>query len=550
MKNAYTGFNPNQTPQSEPIPGRSDQVKNSAGGYVFSVDDWTRLDRFLILGTEGGTYYVGEHTLTRDNAEVVLRCLASDGKRTVERIAEISDSGRAPKNEPALFAMALALASNDTKTRQVAMDNLPRVARTGTHIFHLAQYVEQFRGWGPTLRKAVGGWYNSLTPEDLVYQAIKYQQRDGWSHRDLLRLAHVKPATSMHDQIFKWIAKGWDGVGDEPHPDEVLRRIWAFEKAKRATTRDEITLLITGYNLPREAIPTQWLNDPAVWERLFEKMPLTALIRNLGKMTSVGLFGPMGSFTAEAARRLSTPEYLQKGRVHPMAVLLALGTYLQGHGEKGKLTWDPVREIVDALDTAFYGTFSNVEPTGKRIMKALDVSGSMANQTVAGTPISARAAAAAFALITARVEPRWMVTIFSSAGVNFHSTGNRHYGDLDGLSEFPISTRERLDDIVSKTSGLPFGGTDCALPMLYAMHRKLEIDSFEIYTDNETWAGMIHPSQALQQYRRQMGIPAKLVVVGMTATGFSIADPNDAGMLDVVGLDTSTPALINDFIRG
>ena len=75
------------------------------------------------------------------------------------------------------------------------------------------------------------------------------------------------------------------------------------------------------------------------------------------------------------------------------------------------------------------------------------------------------------------------------------------------------------------------------------------VDAFIVYTDNETWAGNIHPYQALEQYRREMGIPAKLVVVGMTATEFSIANPDDAGMLDVVGFDTAAPAVMADFIR-
>ena len=68
-----------------------------------------------------------------------------------------------------------------------------------------------------------------------------------------------------------------------------------------------------------------------------------------------------------------------------------------------------------------------------------------------------------------------------------------------------------------------------------------------IYTDSETWAGSVHPSQALGLYRERIGIPAKLVVVGMASNGFSIANPNDAGMLDVVGFDTATPQLIADF---
>src|SRR5262245_34635786 len=95
-------FNRKQTPQSEPMPGTS-QVPNSAGGYAWAVDDWMRLDRFLILGTEGGSYYASARALTRANAEAVERCIAADGARTIRRIVEISDTGRAAKNDPAIF---------------------------------------------------------------------------------------------------------------------------------------------------------------------------------------------------------------------------------------------------------------------------------------------------------------------------------------------------------------------------------------------------------------------------------------------------------------
>jgi hypothetical protein len=85
------------------------------------------------------------------------------------------------------------------------------------------------------------------------------------------------------------------------------------------------------------------------------------------------------------------------------------------------------------------------------------------------------------------------------------------------------------------------GPTDCALPMLYAAQRKLEVDVFVVYTDSETWFGEVHPFQALAQYRQKTGILAKLVAVGMVPNGFTIADPSDAGMLDVVGFDTAAP---------
>ena len=86
--------------------------------------------------------------------------------------------------------------------------------------------------------------------------------------------------------------------------------------------------------------------------------------------------------------------------------------------------------------------------------------------------------------------------------------------------------------------------------MVEATKHRWPVDVFVVFTDSETWAGNMHPVQALREYRERMGIAAKLVVVAMTSNGFSIADPNDAGMLDVVGFDTATPSVLADFAAG
>src|SRR3954467_12477338 len=107
----------------------------------------------------------------------------------------------------------------------------------------------------------------------------------------------------------------------------------------------------------------------------------------------------------------------------------------------------------------------------------------------------------------------------------------------------------RLDSVIEKVRAIPMGGTDCALPMVWARENGVNVSAFITYTDSETWAGKIHPTQALRQYRNAFVGDAKAVVVGMTSNGFTIADPNDRGMLDVVGFDTTAPAVIADFVR-
>jgi len=183
-------------------------VENYAGGYGWEVDDWMKLHRFLCLGTEGGTYYVGERELTETNCEAIVRLIESNGADVVNTVAEISDSGRAPNNDYALFVLAMCAGMGNNETRKAAFAAVPKVARIGTHVFHLAGFAEQFRGWGRGFKGAVAGWYNNKAPRDLVYQVLKYQSRDKWSQRDILRSCHPKPASDVYDFIYRYVTHG------------------------------------------------------------------------------------------------------------------------------------------------------------------------------------------------------------------------------------------------------------------------------------------------------------------------------------------------------
>jgi 60 kDa SS-A/Ro ribonucleoprotein len=530
------------TPQRAPIPGTA-QVPNSAGGYAWAVTPWQRLDRFLVLGTEGGTFYVGERTLTVESAGAVAQCIAEDGPRVVARIVEVSEAGRAPKNDPALFALAMAAGMGDEATRAAAFQALPRVARTGTHLLHWLAYVQAFRGWGRGVRRAVGAWYLAKEPRELAYQLLKYPQRDGWSHRDALRLAHPRPESDERRALLRRAVTG--ALGEAPDTEAVrLVRAAAELHADAGIAPARAAALVREHRLTREMVPTQLLNEAVVWEALLERMPLTALVRNLATLTRVGLLAQGSEAARAVSERLADAEALRRARVHPVQLLSALRTYAAGRGFRGKQTWEPVAGVVDALDAAFYLAFGAVEPSGKRVMLALDVSGSMTAPMHGLEQLSCREASAAMALVTAATEPRHLFTAFT-AGIS----RSMHAGFPTGLTTLAISPRQRLDDVLAATAGLPFGGTDCALPMLEARTRGWEVELFVVYTDNETWAGDVHPAQALRQYREATGIAAKLVVVGMASNGFTIADPDDAGMLDVVGFDAATPALIADFAR-
>lgn len=512
------------TPQSEPLNER--QVKNNAGGFVYQLDDFARLTRFLILGSDAPTYYQSARKLTKENAACVMRCFDLDPAKAIALIVDVSERGRAAKNDAAIFALALGTTHKDAKVRQAVYAAMPKVCRIGTHLF---QFVEMARalgkGWGRGMKNAVANWYNAKTVDQVAFQVIKYRQREGYTHKRLMQTAHPDPMKDpKRIALYRWIwGKGVDGVT----PQLISEYLYAMG----STDVKDWVKAVRDHNLPWEALPTEANTKPEVWKAMLPNMGLTALIRNLGNMSRVGAITPLSEAEDTAVRRIKDQIGLRKARVHPFNILQAMTVYKDGKGFRGKGEWPVSAPIVDALDEAFELAFENVEPTGKRIFIGLDVSGSMSSP-FGGSSLTVAQAAAAMAMVTMRRENRWHVMGFA-----------------DGLRDLGLTAKQSLATIVRKTAGLTFGGTDCALPMLYALEKRIEADVFMVITDNETWAGRIHPSQALGLYRQKTGIPAKLVVMGMTSTGFTIADPDDAGMLDVVGMDASVPAIVADFIK-
>jgi 60 kDa SS-A/Ro ribonucleoprotein len=535
-------------PAPQATQARPDQVENHAGGFVFALSSFGELERFMILGCEGGSYYAAERTMTIEAVDCVSRCLAEDGPRTVALIAQISQSGRAPKNEAAILALAMATADAHETTRRLALAAVPVVCRTGTHLFHFVRAVEHFRKWGRGLRRAVGSFYVEKSDEALTYQLLKYQQRDGFTHRDVLRLAHPIARTPTQNALFHWVTQrpatsenlaklaatkgpSKPAKGRPVSPQDLPETIRLFEATRSTKDKKLVLRAIRDHGFTHEMIPSEWKNDRDVWATLLEKMPLTALVRNLAKLTAVGLLAPLNGPTMKIVESLTNVDKIKKARLHPLSILGAWKVYAQGHGERGSLHWTPVPQIVAALEDAFSLAFTTLEPVHKRHLLALDVSGSMTVGTLSGLPgVNPRLGSAAMAMVTAKTEK------------SCHFMGFSH-----SLVELGITRNDSLDQVVKRIEKLPMGGTDCALPMLHAAKHKLPVDVFVVYTDNETWFGKVHPYQALRDYREKTGIPAKLAVVGMTATKFTIADPKDAGTMDFVGFDSAAPALLSKF---
>ena len=248
-----------RVPQWAPIPG-SGQVPNSAGGFAWAVDDWTRLRRFLILGSEGGSYYaarVDAHARERAGG----RALHPRGRRARGR----GDRARSARR-----------AGRRRTTRRCSRWRWPPASATRRRARPRSRRCRGWRARARTCSSSRRSWSSSAagaarcaarsaagTParpvDALAYQAVKYRQRDGVTHRDLLRLAHPAGKVSARQPDARRLAASTrrcsSGSCAAPTRDaSAAHRRRASSLAQAAETPKRAAELVREYGLPREAV--------------------------------------------------------------------------------------------------------------------------------------------------------------------------------------------------------------------------------------------------------------------------------------------------------
>jgi len=225
-------------------------------------DEWARLDRFLMYGICNGQYVAGGHELELDDLDVVGRCLAADRFRTLRRIVDASVSGLAPKNDPALFSLALAAKLGDATTRRAAYAALPEVCRDGAQLLRFVEYARRFGGWGRGMRSAVAAWFTAQPASELARQLVLYPAIPGWSMRDVLRLAHPRAPTPSHDRLFAWVVSG--KLPGDAATDPACTLIVAIEQLRRTRDVAAAARIIRTHHVPRAWVPNALQDEPAI----------------------------------------------------------------------------------------------------------------------------------------------------------------------------------------------------------------------------------------------------------------------------------------------
>ena len=469
-----------------------DQVPNNAGGFVWQISDREQVIRYLIIGSEGGNYYQTPQQVSSTCASCVLRMTRTPDnfKWLVDTIRQVSIEGRAAKQESTLLALATAIVFARTPADKTeALNAVKDCVRILTHMYMIIGYIKIFSkaghptlaaptaapapsskvvtvgsGIGRGIRRVFGEYFYSRTGIEIANLMTKYQNREGWTIKDVLTLIHIDPKKMKDDggrlaieHVFKTKEEFAPILATAPPTAEPTKTLLSAIKeihtialqpssAQYAQELDRIVHLINTVGLCREQLPSQLFKQRKVWEALLTNkgangkgkgMPLTALIRNLGKLSTdeikiieprtardqssagkqayafaaaaIPVF-PLGHaqhYTEYIFRRITDAHDIKRTKIHPYSILVAMLIYKKGSGDKGGMTWTPNIHIVDALDRAFKLAFQNITPTGKRIKIALDVSGSMSSAFCAGSQIvNCATASVAMMMMTLWVERR------------------------------------------------------------------------------------------------------------------------------------------------
>jgi 60 kDa SS-A/Ro ribonucleoprotein len=502
-----------------------DQVPNNAGGFVWQISDKEQVIRYLIIGSEGGNFYQTPQQVSSQCASCVLRMTRTPDnfKWLIDTIRQVSTSGRAAKQESTLLALATAIVFARTPADKTeALNAVKDCVRILTHMYMLIGYIKIFSkaghpsltaspaasastsnvvpvaggrnppvtvgsGIGRGIRRVFGEYFYSRTGIEIANLMTKYQNREGWTIKDVLTLIHIDskkmkddggrlaiehvfktkeefapilaaaPPTAEATKTLLSAIKEIHTIAERPLQPATNPSLAGLSNYQYAEELDRIVHLINTVGLCREQLPSQLFKYRKVWEALLmskgangkgKGMPLTALIRNLGKLstTEIGIITPSAPLTKHICDRITDAHDIKRSKIHPYNILVAMLTYKKGAGDKGSLVWAPNPNIIAALDKAFKLAFQNITPTGKRIKIALDVSGSMSSAYCTGSPVvSCAIGSVAMMMMTLYVENQHRLKLAASSVPDLPS---------------PAAAAQQLAEAMKwKTTQLPDGRT-------------------------------------------------------------------------------------------
>lgn len=462
---------------------------------------------------------------------------------------------------PLAYALAVCARSTNQRVSQKAYQALPNVCKTPAQLFMFLKYCQRslnLKSWPRRHRKAIAKWYTENRqylddPMLLAGHVTKYRRRHGFSHKKVLKSCHPNSSKSSAEikYILCYVVKGLTKANQKIHDgndktfnNNIREFITDYETIKKQNVpEDDVIAIIRKWRLTWEQVPNRLLKTKNVLAALLPMMPLTALLRNLGKLTSFGLLQPNSKGEESTCSRLENEDILRQANLHPIQILSSLNGYCKGRGLRNpQLRWSINDNIVQSLTKAYMKqlTCSCQNPRlPPNILVAINIRRSMENH-VAGNPVmNCKHTATALAMTLIKWQSRTQIVTFGSDNpVQRLEIPISEDGIHDMEMALETVTARRENDLTYFNE-----------PFRYAHQNMGSVDAIILMTDCLTRGDQSNIRDAYRNFRQRYG-DISFVTVGFHTNGedFPVAEPQNPKMLDVIGLDAEAIDLIVSFL--
>lgn len=436
---------------------------------------------------------------------------------------------------------------------------LQTVCRTPEQLFMFLMYCQKslkLKSWPRRHRTAIAKWYTANPqylddPMLLAKHVTKYRRRHGFSHKRVLKSCHPNTSRCPHEIkfILCYVVKGISKAnrlhrGENSKIASVMEFIDDVDTLRQGRMpEDDVVALIKKWQLTWEQIPTVHLRSAKIWEALLHLMPMTALLRNLGKLTMHRLLEPGSQEETKTCSRLNDAELLKSAKLHPIQILSSLNGYRMGQGFKSdRCNWNVNQNIVRSLTQAYMMqlTSSSQNPDlPQNVLVAINTRHSI-EEHVVGIPLTnCKQTATALAMTLKKSQQ-------STHTVTFGSGGIARRLDFQLSDAGILDIENALDTVEQRSDDEP---VNFDAPFQYARQNMNAVNAVILMTDRLNEQDRSDIQKAYRKFKEKFLDVSFITVCFQNSEETSpVADPQDPNMLDVIGVDAEALDIILSFI--
>ncbi|XP_076267705.1 RNA-binding protein Ro60-like [Rhynchophorus ferrugineus] len=538
-----------------------------------SLEDKVR--RIIYKNNVGHTYFCGDpDRYQKDLCDVRLATINSSIANNLNEVFAVLDEANCDQRFPQRTTMFLFLGrlmhydklTPELKSKVTA--KALSLFQTDEDFFDFIKYYTGLRTYSKlpsSVEKLVRKFYNTKTPEELARSFAKFNRLHKWTHKDLIKLSHVKPESPLKDKVIKYILKKqFDDTASEE--DQKVLNIVKKAYELRSTKVDTKAInLLSELQLTIFQVLPKLRDNKQVWEAAIRNMTIQEILTCLEKLYKLNLLKPKANVSIYLTDLFTNSEKVKSSKIDPMEVFIFMKRlekggkpvdfYYLNYLEKEKKmpeeelkklkTRYPARcaHLLSSLQKCFNIACNSLSSTNKRYMVTIEVTELAKNANCIGTKsLTFLEAAVAYALILLRTEKHVTIAVLRN----------------DDIGIMDVEKNISFNDLLTKVKEQSSTYSSLAAPFEWAIREKKRFDVFISFFTNKfpvtyfKHQGVNVDLEPLNTYRKSLNMPdAKLVMFNLNGPSlFATKQKEDVvNVLDITGFDAVTYKTAVSFCR-